>query len=215
MKNMTPKYKICYRTNENIWNDENIYSLKKKKWSSFLKLRKKHRLVTVGQTSTITTRPKSTKQLYKHRLLARQSFKNFYGGLTNKYVKILFGKLKKQNSSNIILRLLTVLESRIDIVLYRLGIVNSIFEAKQLIQHKKILVNDQTQYSKNYILKKGDLITIISDKHPLENISKVLSYTEINSKLNMIVFLRQPLVTEIYYPFKIQPNLIFEYFNKS
>ena len=84
-----------------------------------------------------------------------------------------------------------------------------------LIKHKKIRINNQLITSHNSLLKTGDIIAIDTNVSILPNITKTLHYIEINQKLNLCVFLREPELTEIFYPFKIQPNLIFEYFNKS
>jgi small subunit ribosomal protein S4 len=216
MRIINAKYRICVRTNENVWNTKNIYKLKKKKWKLFTKVKKQHKLIPIVNNSFFDLKPKSTKQLYKRRLLARQTLKSFYGGLTNKKLKNIFSLLKTKNSSNIIYRLIQSLETRLDITLYRLNIASTIFEAKQLIQHKKVCVNNIIQSSRNYQLKPGDCVSLRSQSLIETKPSiKLLPYFEINQKLNIFVFLRQPNLNEIYYPFKLQHDLIFEYLNKN
>ena len=54
-----------------------------------------------------------------------------------------------------------LLESRLDINLVRLKLVKTIFQAKQLINHKKVKVNHKIINKPNFLLKKGDIIHII------------------------------------------------------
>ena len=54
------------------------------------------------------------------------------------------------------------LESRLDINILRLKLVKTIFQGKQLINHKKIKVNDKIVSKPNFILNKGDIISIIN-----------------------------------------------------
>ena len=54
------------------------------------------------------------------------------------------------------------LESRLDINILRLRLARTIFQAKQLINHKKIKVNNKIISKPNFILNKGDIINIIN-----------------------------------------------------
>lgn len=74
---------------------------------------------------------------------------------------------------DIVANFLILLESRIDTILYRTGFVSSIFEARQVISHKKILVNNEVVNIRSYLLKSTDILSI----HP--NYYKVL-------KLNLL-----------------------------
>ncbi len=53
-----------------------------------------------------------------------------------------------------------MLERRIDILLYRLHFLNSLLEAKQIINHGKIYINGQKIQNFSFTLKKGELISI-------------------------------------------------------
>jgi ribosomal protein S4 len=55
----------------------------------------------------------------------------------------------------------SILERRVDILLYRLGFVTTLFEAKHLISHKKIKINNQENSSFSRLLKKGDIISFV------------------------------------------------------
>ena len=53
-----------------------------------------------------------------------------------------------------------LLESRLDIIVFRSKITKTIFESKQIINHGKIKINNIIITSPNYILKRGDMITL-------------------------------------------------------
>jgi small subunit ribosomal protein S4 len=61
---------------------------------------------------------------------------------------------------DIVANFLILLESRIDTILYRTGFVSSIFEARQVISHKKILVNNEIINIKSYLLQPSDILSI-------------------------------------------------------
>jgi ribosomal protein S4 len=49
----------------------------------------------------------------------------------------------------------------LDINLVRLKIAKTVFQSKQLINHKKVKINDKIVNKPNFLLKKGDVISII------------------------------------------------------
>ena len=55
----------------------------------------------------------------------------------------------------------SLLEKRIDILLYRLGFVSTLSEARHLISHKKIKINNFSNSSFSYFLKKGDVVSFV------------------------------------------------------
>lgn len=61
----------------------------------------------------------------------------------------------------------SMLERRLDVLLLRLGFVSTLFEAKHLISHKNIKINNRTTSCFSRLLKKGD---IISFEPSIENV---------------------------------------------
>ena len=53
----------------------------------------------------------------------------------------------------------SLLERRLDIILLRTGFVSSLYEAKHIISHKKVRVNNTVSACFSRILKKGDIIS--------------------------------------------------------
>ena len=154
-------------------------------------------------------RPEKKQKLYKERLFAKQQFKNFYGCIPEYQLKNLFNYLKtRNNNNNIIHKFVILLESRLDMVVFRSKIVKTIFESKQIINHGKIKVNNKIITSSNYILKKGDIITLNNfkiekkffylkkknkDFNKSYNLIKIIrknkvNYIEFNNKFNICIF---------------------------
>lgn len=208
MKINKPKFKIVYQSKENIWgNYQNEDKLKNQKWKKFIKkLDKKNKFNNFKKS-------RSLKLLYKQRLVNKQKFKSFYGNLSYANLKKEYKDIKQTNSFNIIDNLIISLERRLDIFLYRSCICSSIFEAKQQINHKKIKVNNKVLSKSNYRLKKGDFITL---PQKLSNSQLVnLPYSHINEELSLLIFLRNPKIKEIKYPFNLNSTFLFDYLNNK
>ena len=56
--------------------------------------------------------------------------------------------------------LLQILESRLDNVVYRMGFASTRSEARQLVSHKAILVNDKKVKIPSFKIKPGDTISL-------------------------------------------------------
>lgn len=109
--------------------------------------------------TNINRKMKIYKSLYHKRISKIWNFRKFYGCLTNKQLK-RFCLMSFRKRGDIVANFLILLESRIDTILYRTGFVSSIFEARQIISHKKILVNNKTINIKSYLLQPSDILSI-------------------------------------------------------
>lgn len=153
MNKLKPRNKICFQNNNNKHAYLKISKFKKKKWNLFKKKLKYRKEI----------KPEKRKKFFQKRLFEKQQFRNFYGCISEYQLKNLFKKLsKKNNKINMFKNFVIKLESRLDINILRLKLVKTIFQAKQLINHKKIKVNDKIVSKPNVILNKGDIISIIN-----------------------------------------------------
>ncbi len=155
MNKLQARNKICFQNNTNFHINLKLSKLKKKKWNLFKKKLKFKKIF----------KPEKKKNFYQKRLFEKQQLRVFYGGIKNYQLKNLFKKLKdKKKINNIFNELILLLEQRLDINLVRLKFVKTIFQAKQLINHNKIMVNQKKINKANFLLKKGDIITLIEKK---------------------------------------------------
>lgn len=112
----------------------------------------------VFEFSKTTYQQKKTGEFFQQ-LKERKKLSLFYGHLTKKQLAILFkkaGKIKGYFSRN----LFSLLERRLDVALYRSGFTQTIAEARQLIKHNKIRVNEARINVSSYSLNPGDIISM-------------------------------------------------------
>ena len=87
----------------------------------------------------------------------RMQFKLFYGCLKTKYIKkaITLSQKKKNKISYFIY----LMELRLDVILYRLNLTATIREARQLVLHGKVKVNNLIIKNPSYALRLNDLLS--------------------------------------------------------
>lgn len=90
-------------------------------------------------------------------LNTKQCLRNFYCNIQDKSYQHLL-KRAIISKSKTIEKLLSLLESRIDSILFRSCFVNSFYMARQLVNHGFICINTKQTYSKSRLLLVGDLI---------------------------------------------------------
>ena len=108
---------------------------------------------------------------YGLQLREKQKAKFIYGVLEkpfhNYYVKA--DKMKGMTGEN----LMTMLESRLDNVVFRLGFARTRKEARQLVDHKFITVNGKVINIPSYLVKAGDVIEIKENKKSTQRMKDV------------------------------------------
>jgi small subunit ribosomal protein S4 len=127
---------------------------------------------------------KSTRQLkranrkvseYGMQLKEKQKAKFIYGVLEkpfrNYYKKA--DRMQGQTGEN----LMVMLESRLDNVIFRLGFARTRKEARQIVDHKHILVNGKCVNIPSYLVKAGDEIEVREKSKSSERYKGVLEVT--------------------------------------
>ena len=139
-------------------------------------------------------------------------------GLTEKQFHRTFNrasKIKGITGTNFLI----LLESRLDNIVYRMGLAQTRKGARQLVNHGHILVNDKPVNIPSYTLKPGDKISFKekSLNHPavklsLENTLNRVSYVEFDDKKMTGTYVRLPERSEL--NADINESLIVEYYNR-
>lgn len=95
---------------------------------------------------------------YATQLREKQKARRFYGVLESQFRKYfaLASKRKGITGEN----LLQILESRLDNVVYRLGIATSRPEARQLVRHGHFTVNGKKVNIPSFLVKAGDVVSV-------------------------------------------------------
>jgi small subunit ribosomal protein S4 len=96
---------------------------------------------------------------YGLQLREKQKAKFIYGVLEQPF-RNLFARAQKMKNGTAGENLMTLLELRLDNVMFRLGYGRTRKEARQIVDHKHVLVNGKCVNIPSYTLKAGDKIEI-------------------------------------------------------
>ena len=115
---------------------------------------------------------RSKKSEYAIQLMEKQKAKYTYGILERQFRNLF----KKATSSKGITGevLLQLCESRLDNVVFRMGLSNSRRGARQLVSHRHISVNGEIVNIPSYNLKPGDIVAVREKSKSLESIGNCL-----------------------------------------
>ena len=72
------------------------------------------------------------------------------------------------------LNLMTILESRLDYVVFRLGFARTRKEARQIVDHKFVTVNGKVVNIPSYLVKAGDVIEIKESKKNIQRMKDIV-----------------------------------------
>jgi small subunit ribosomal protein S4 len=157
------------------------------------------------------------KSEYAVQLQEKQKAKYTYGILERQFR----GLFKKASSSKGITGeiLLQLAESRLDNVVFRLGIASTRNAARQLVSHRHITVNGEIVNVASYSLRAGDVIAVREKSKSLEaienslaNTSNVYEWLTWNSATLQGTFVSVPERLQI--PENIKEQLIVELYSK-
>lgn len=96
---------------------------------------------------------------YGNQLREKQKAKFIYGVLEKPF-RNLFVRAQKMKGGTAGENLMTLLELRLDNVIFRLGYARTRTEGRQIVDHKHVLVNGKCVNIPSYTLKAGDTIEI-------------------------------------------------------
>lgn len=156
--------------------------------------------------------------VYGIQLKEKQKLKMNYG-LTERQMRRL---VKKARSSKLATgtRMLQLLESRLDNVVFRSGFAPTIPAARQLVNHGHFMVNGRRVDIASYQVRSGDILTLREKSRQLEVVKEALSTPALETPewLNVDQNERTSKVssdpTETSVPFPIDVQLVVEYYAK-
>ncbi len=119
------------------------------------------------------SKKRSKQSEYAVQLQEKQKAKYTYGILERQFAKI-YGMAQRAHgvTGEVLLQLI---ESRIDNVVYRMGISPTRSGARQLVGHRHITVNGSVVNIASYILKAGDVVAVRERSRTLEVINNSVS----------------------------------------
>jgi len=171
-----------------------------------------------GQHGPKARRAKKKSEFGK-RLEEKQKLRFIYNVLEKqmrRYVKRAFNS--KGVSGHVLLQ---ILETRLDNTVYRMGLANTIWSARQLVSHGHFLVNGKKLNIPSYELRIGDEVTLREKMRENIQIQEALKacpagltppYLEVNRENYSAKLVTVPNREDI--PVKIEEQLIVEYYSK-
>jgi small subunit ribosomal protein S4 len=109
---------------------------------------------------------------YGTQLRAKQQTKRYYGVLESQFAKYYEMATKKPGKTGE--ELLSILETRLDNVVYRCGWASSRAEARQLVVHGHFAVNGKRVDIPSYLTKTGEVVSIVEKSRSLDKIKAVI-----------------------------------------
>ena len=130
-------------------------------------------------------------------------------------VYVAASKLKGIHGEN----MFRILESRLDNIVFRMGMANTRNGARQLVNHGHILVNDKKVDIASYQVQPGDKISVKENaknqksiKEALDRVVKTIDYVSFDREKLEGTYIRYPERSEL--TADINESLIVEYYSK-
>ncbi|MBN9231723.1 MAG: 30S ribosomal protein S4 [Legionella sp. 40-6] len=156
---------------------------------------------------------------YGMQLREKQKIRRLYGVLEKQfrgYYKSA-ARMKGATGEN----LMSLLESRLDNVVYRMGFASTRAEARQLVAHKAIMINDHVANIPSLLVKPGDTITVRQKAKGQARIQAALALSEQRAPCDWITvdtsafkgtFTTAPTLTDLSSDYNV--NLVVELYSK-
>lgn len=138
-----PKYKICRRIGPGVYD-----KCQTSKFST-----------TSGKFSTTGGKRPKVLSEYGAQLVEKQKIRFSYG-ITEKQLSNYVKKASQIKGAGTAVKFYEDLESRLDNVVYRMGIANSRRGSRQMVSHGHFVVNDKKVTIPSYQVKPGDVIKV-------------------------------------------------------
>lgn len=113
---------------------------------------------------------------YGIQLREKQKIRRLYGVLEKQFRNYYKFAARQKGSTGE--NLMALLERRLDNVVYRMGFASTRAEARQLVAHKAILVNDKVVNVASFLVKAGDVVSVRQKAKAQGRIQAALALSE-------------------------------------
>ena len=158
---------------------------------------------------------------YGLQLRAQQKLKGYYGSITEKAFKKLYQEAVRVKGDTGE-RLIGLLESRLDAIVYRAKFVATVFAARQFVSHGHVMVNGKRVNIPSYQVKPGDKVEVRDRSKQLAFVLEanqlaerdVPEYVEVDHSKQTATYVRVPALSDVPYPVQMEPNLVVEFYSR-
>lgn len=156
---------------------------------------------------------------YGIQLREKQKIKRLYGVLEKQFRN--YYKMSARQKGSTGENLMSLLERRLDNVVYRMGFASTRAEARQLVTHKAILVNDKIVNVPSFLVSPGDVITVRQKAKSQGRVQAALALSEQRAPCDWITvdssafkgtFSTAPTLTDLSSDYNV--NLVVELYSK-
>ena len=159
---------------------------------------------------------------YGNQLFAKQKLRFYYGDLTEKQFRRIFAEAERLRGDTGE-KLVGLLESRLDALIYRAKFVPTIFAARQFINHGHIRVNGRKVNIASYRLNEGDTVEVREKSKQIPLVLEAIAlaerdvpeYVSVDHSKMSATFVRIPSVSDVPFPVIMEPNLVVEFYAKN
>src|ERR1700752_4893904 len=158
---------------------------------------------------------------YGTQLAAKQKLKGYYANIGERQFRRLYEEASRRRGDTGE-NLIELLERRLDAVVYRMKLVPTPFAARQLVNHRHVLVNGRRVNVPSYTVGDGDTIELATKAKDMVLVLEaarsgerdVPDYLEIDHDRMRGRFIRAPKPNDVPYPVTMEPNLVIEYYSR-
>ena len=156
---------------------------------------------------------------YGIQLREKQKIRRFYGVLEKQFRN--YYKMAARQKGSTGENLMALLERRLDNVVYRMGFASTRAEARQLVTHKAILVNDKIVNVPSFLVNPGDTVSVRQKAKAQGRIGAALALSEQRVPCDWITvdsasfkgtFSTAPTLTDLSSDYNV--NLVVELYSK-
>lgn len=154
---------------------------------------------------------KKTLSAFGQQLREKQRAKAVYGLLEKQFKNMVQDLQKRKGETGELL--ISLLETRLDNMVYRLGFAKTRFQARQFVSHGHIVVNGRKMTIPSYQVKEKDEISLSPKMKKVQGeaeLETVLPYLSLKGSIGKLK--RMPTRADVEVPFDTQ--LIIEYYSR-
>ncbi|MFM9859328.1 30S ribosomal protein S4 [Pseudoxanthobacter sp. M-2] len=154
-------------------------------------------------------------------LRAKQKLKGYYGNISEKQFRRVYAEASRQKGDTSE-RLIGLLESRLDALVYRAKFVPTVFAARQFVSHGHVKVNGKRVNIGSYRCRQGDVIEVQERSRQMVLVLEAVQsperdvpdYIDADHHKMTAKFVRVPTLADVPYPVHMEPNLVVEFYSR-
>jgi small subunit ribosomal protein S4 len=203
-KRLSAKFKISRRLGASLWGDAK---------DPFNK-----RAYAPGQHGAAKRKKVSD---YGTQLREKQKLKGYYANITERQFRKIYAEASRKRGDTGE-NLIGLLESRLDTVVYRMGIVQSMYAARQFVNHGHVRINGNKANIASMIVAEGDVVEVREKSKQLTKVLEMIQnpersvpeYISFDKDALKGTFVRVPKLAEVPYATIMQPNAVIEFYSR-